>query len=152
MIAVHPPVFPFINLKRIVTTHHEGHEEHERNEDRVSYPLLRQRRYVPKPRVAVARRLPWDHCANDIEPQRGSVLSVDLTFTSTRTTEAKRRWPTESAATTHPGCLATAMIALCMEPRHSCRAANVWRKHRRFVPHFRFPLAARQECRDSLRL
>ena len=34
------------------------------------------------PRVAVARRLPWDYCANDIEPQRGSVPSVDLTFTA----------------------------------------------------------------------
>ena len=45
--------------------------------------LLRQRRYVPQPRVAVARRLPWDRYANDIEPQRGSVPAVDLTFTAT---------------------------------------------------------------------
>ena len=52
----------------------------EYNPIEIAYPLLRQRRYVPKPRVAVARRLPWDHCANDIEPQRGSVPSVDLTF------------------------------------------------------------------------
>ena len=46
---------------------------------------LRQRRYVPKPRVAVARRLPWDHGTNDIEPQRGSVPSVDLTSRPPRT-------------------------------------------------------------------
>jgi hypothetical protein len=36
--------------------------------------LLRQRRYVSQPRVAVARRPPWDHGTNDNEPQRGSVL------------------------------------------------------------------------------
>ena len=30
------------------------------------------------PRVAVARRLPWDHDTYDIEPQRGSVPDLDL--------------------------------------------------------------------------
>ena len=54
----------------------------EYNPIEIAHPLLRQRRYVPKPRVAVARRLPWDHGTNDIEPQRGSVPSVDLTFTA----------------------------------------------------------------------
>ena len=49
----------------------------------IAYPLLRQRRYILQPGVAVARRLPWGHGTNDIEPQRGSVPSVDLTFTAT---------------------------------------------------------------------
>ena len=39
----------------------------------IAYPLLRQRRYVLQPKVAVARRLPWDHGVNASEPHRGSV-------------------------------------------------------------------------------
>ena len=35
---------------------------------------LRRGRYVSKPRVAVARRLPWEDDQPKHEPQRGSVL------------------------------------------------------------------------------